>query len=157
MSKLVFDILEEPTGALYHELLDAAQEVCSHALLVLQHIIKPDLGANEVLNRLEPFRVRSEELAEWPGTRLFLGYTATVMTYRYESGFINALHEISDRLYGWELPSLPEDLCFLRADASPWLVTIAHERDSYLELTNDEKDHLLARLPELKIDRKNDQ
>lgn len=157
MSKFVFDIIEESTGVLYHELLDAAQEECSHALLVLQHIIKPDPGANEVLNRLEPFRVKSEELTEWPGTKLFLGYTATVMTYRYEPEFISVLHDISDRLYAWELPSLPEDLCLLRVDGSPWLVTIAHERDSYLDLTNNEKDYLLARLPGLKIDRSNNQ
>jgi hypothetical protein len=37
----------------------------------------------------------------------------------------------------------------LRTDGTPWLVTIAHERDAYLELSVVERQELLNELPEL--------
>ena len=48
------------------------------------------------------------------------------------------LKNSANRLYQWQRPYLPDDLCFLRSDESPWLVTIAHENDSYLQADEEE-------------------
>src|SRR5207237_8929750 len=42
-------------------------------------------------------------------------------------------------LYDWVEPRLPEDPCLLRADGILWLVTIAHERDAYMRLSETER------------------
>jgi hypothetical protein len=53
-------------------------------------------------------------------------------------------------LYEWRQPNYPEDLCLLRQDRSPWLVSIAHENDSYLCLSSGkEKEDIIINVPEL--------
>jgi hypothetical protein len=39
---------------------------------------------------------------------------------------------LAECLYAWMQPALPEDLCLVREDGDPWLVSIAHEREGYL-------------------------
>ena len=52
----------------------------------------------------------------------------------------------------WRQPDLPEDLCLLRADGSPWLATIAHEADGFLLLSEAEREDLNTRVPALDFD-----
>jgi len=52
-------------------------------------------------------------------------------------------------LYDWVQPNRPEDLCFLRSDETPWLATIAHEKDAYFELSGEEKQRLTKALPNI--------
>jgi hypothetical protein len=59
------------------------------------------------------------------------------------------LKKATNALYGWVQPELPEDLCLLRDEKEAWLVSIAHERDSYLCLSEDERSRLLDALPQL--------
>ena len=49
--------------------------------------------------------------------------------------------------YEWRQPALPEDLCLLRDTREPSLVTIAHEEDGYLDLTDSEFAILQSALP----------
>ena len=48
-----------------------------------------------------------------------------------------------------EKPELPQDLCLLRGNDDPWLVTIAHETDGYLRLSPEEKLRLVEALPRM--------
>jgi hypothetical protein len=54
-------------------------------------------------------------------------------------------------LYGWQFPHLPDDLCFYKTDGEVLLVTIAHERDSYLQLEESERDEVLSELKGLEV------
>lgn len=54
-------------------------------------------------------------------------------------------------LYSWRQPERPEDLCLLRRDGSPWMGSIAHERDSFLELEEAEMVDLRAGVPGLEL------
>jgi len=64
---------------------------------------------------------------------------------------VEVLTKSASGLYDWVQPSLPEDLCLLRPDETPWLVTISHERDAYLVLDAKEHVELVREIPELTL------
>lgn len=100
-----------------------------------------------MLKRLAPFLREKVSSSEWPGTRL-LNQRASVFCYNFGVECAQVLKEATNSLYAWQQPDLPEDLCLLFTDGDPWLVTISHERDSYLSLTEEEKAHLLNVAPD---------
>ena len=61
------------------------------------------------------------------------------------------LGEAVEGLFDWIEPELPEDLCILRPDGSPWLVTISHEQDAYFQLSDKEKGELTELVPDLRL------
>lgn len=148
---IMHDILEEPYGTLYNRLLTIATYECRIALLVIRESL-PCLSAlcNVALTQLRPYLISEGQAIEWPGTSL-IDHSATVLRYRYTPSSVSQFQLLSDHLYGWQYPDLPEDLCLLRADESPFLVTIAHERDSYLLLTPEEHIVISTNIPDLRI------
>jgi len=141
------NFIKEPRGRIYRGLLDFALGKCETALLVLGPFLTA--RGQTVLAQLEPFLKQKAESSEWPGTQL-LGGTAWVLRYHFTSECAEILKRAVSGLYRWLQPDFPEDLCLLRTDGRPWLVSIAHERDGYLDLTSEEKTHLFEAFPRLK-------
>ncbi|MCL6592265.1 MAG: hypothetical protein K6U80_20260 [Firmicutes bacterium] len=56
----------------------------------------------------------------------------------------------SKKISDWKQPKLPEDLCLLRDNGTPWLISIAHENDMYLEISIEEKEALINNIPDIK-------
>ena len=138
----------EPRGRTYDRLVDFAPTECATALLVVRDPLALSPTAHDVLRQLDScLRERSEQ-SEWPGTVL-LGHTATVYRYSLTPVFLDTVKRVARGLFDWVEPGLPDDLCFLSADGQPWLVTIAHERDVYMELSEDQHARLLKQIPEL--------
>ena len=131
------DIKREPMGVEYCLLLEALLTVCSRALLVVRDDLTIGSQGKEKLKCLKPYLVSRELRRDWPGTELLSG-TARVQEYRFDGGCCETLGQLVDGLYGWRQPDAPEDLCLLRHDRSPALVSIAHEEDAYLDLTSQE-------------------
>ena len=145
------NFIKEPRGRLYRGLLDFALGYCETALLVVRKTISLEAGGQAALSRLEPFLKRKAESLEWPGTSVSdLKWGAWVFEYSFTFESAEILKQAASGLYRWLQPKLPEDLCLLRADGQPWLVSITHERDGYLDLTPDEKVHLFEMFPRLK-------
>jgi hypothetical protein len=145
MTQTMFSLLAEPVGELYYDLLDFALTQCRVALLVQRRQELADAG-QEVLRQLAGFLRSATQADEWPGTKTS-GWTATVLRYSYVPACAAVLKRATDRLYGWAQPALPEDLCLLRNDDDPWLVTISDETDGYLCLSPSEKGRLVKALP----------
>jgi hypothetical protein len=95
-----------------------------------------------VMRDLEPFLLTSEESSTWPGTEL-IGHTARVFTYRLAAESVDVLKRASSRLFAWEQPQLPADLCLLRSVGDAWLTTIAHEQDAFIRMTWNERESLV--------------
>lgn len=112
-----------------------AQRKCATFLLVERTDILPPMGARArlLIASLTPHLVTEGASAEWPGTKLSHP-TATVREYSLNDVSAHILRTAADGLYAWLSPNLPEDLCFLRADRSPWLASIAHENEGFLFL-----------------------
>lgn len=134
----------EPRGDDYAGLLRAMLHVCDRALLVVRDGIAVNLACERKLAHLAAWRLRSDRRAAWPGTTLLSG-SALVTEYRFDEEACAVLTELADGLYDWQQPSAPEDLALVREDGRAALVTVAHERDGYLDLTREE----LARLDQV--------
>lgn len=147
-----YTLVNEPVGDLYRALLDHGRTHCETALLIEQPSLGLTAHGRAVLDSLQPFLTQREQTAEWPGTRLLDG-TAWVHAYSLTAACLEILKEASTGLLGWHQPDLPEDLALLRADGSPWLTTIAHERDAYVDLTSVEEQDLRRALPWLELRR----
>jgi hypothetical protein len=150
MTRNIYTLLSDVEGQVYVRLLDHSLDCCDSFILVTRHSIVASASAMAVLDRLEPYLVCAEESSEWPGTQL-LGSTARVYRYKLTSDTIFILGEVAERLFDWQQPELPEDLCLIRPDGNPWLVTIAHEEDAYLNLSNDERAALTESIPILSL------
>ena len=139
---------KEPQGPTYIGLLHYALKHCSTALFVRRDSLAVSAEARVIIARVRPLLVSQTQERAWPGTEL-LSATATVFQLRFDADTVEQFSQATDRLFGWQQPDLPEDLCLLRPDSVPWLVTIAHEGDAYLVLTPTEWAVLIAALPDL--------
>jgi hypothetical protein len=142
----IYGFRSEPRDTDLGALFDAARIWCSTLLLV----VRPNLGLSEygrgLLERLQPYRLDVRESRAWPGTELLDGF-AVVYRFKLTREVVEAVLQASASLFLWQQPELPEDPCLLRPDGSEWLVTIAHEEDAYLSLTDDEVQLLHAESP----------
>ena len=144
----VYQFAYEPAGGRYDALLSVALRYCAYGLLVLQ-----DFPWNETtraaLEDLEKWRLNEVIGTEWPGTKTLK--EARLHVLKFDSGLCAALQRLTRRLYQWEQPNLPEDLCLFRASGEPWLVSIAHEADGWLLLRPSEAKAVVETLRPLSL------
>ena len=148
--RATYDLLEEPTGGSWRGLLNVAFDYCDEFLLVTLPLNPLRQSAMGILHRLSPFLLSRDQRSEWPGTKLW-GHTAMVYRFQLASYTKEILLAAAAGPYSWLQPELPEDLCFLRPAGTPWLVTIAHERDGYLDLSPEERTAINRRVPNLSV------
>lgn len=138
-----------PTRIVYSELIRFGCIWATESLLVVRDPDSdPGHSITDILSALSPFVKGSCRAREWPGTRL-LDDDAMVYRYRTSPELARALTSIRSALFDWLHPEAPEDLCFIRSDGRPIVVTISHEPDAYLLLDEDEQIELEASFPEL--------
>lgn len=150
MSRRTYELLEEPRGTTYRKLLSAALVRCDHVLLVVRKTIALGSSGTSLLDRLEQHLISRADQNEWPGTRLS-DSTAQVLRYRLTPDSLTVLAEESEGLFAWCQPERPEDPCFMRADATPWLYTVSHEREAFLRIDQDEWSEVTTSIPELRL------
>jgi len=102
-------------------------------------------SAQNALERLSRDEMGRKTVKQWPGTTLLGTRSATLIEYRCTDTLANGLLSLTDRLYGWLRPDLPEDLGFIRADGSVWMAATSHERFAFLDLSSDELTSLTLR------------
>jgi hypothetical protein len=146
----IYTIVNNPRGTLYSKLLLYSLKTCKTFILVLQPTIFVNNSAKNVIDELRPYLIEKCAQSEWPGTKL-LDSTALVYYFDLNKDSAEHLSKASTDLYSWLLPNLPEDLCLIKDDGNPWLVTISHEKDAYLLLSEEEKNDLLLEIPELVV------
>lgn len=130
----IFDFLFELKAEFYQSIIDDAKIFCDHFLLIERKEIPLNSLGQKILNDLNPFLLKKTEKSEWPGTKLLNG-TAWVYEFQLNTESANILKKRAKSILDWQSPNLPEDLCFLRMDESPWLISITHEDDVYLKTT----------------------
>ncbi len=122
-----YDLVDEPVGDDYRALLVCARPRCDTAVLSVDTSREMGPSGLEVLGRLAP-SLRSEAVS------------AGVRRLRYElSGACIEVLGTAPGLFAWMQPDRPENLCLLRPDGSPWIVSIAGDRIGYVELSPFEK------------------
>lgn len=129
---LMISITSEPKNDVYRLLVDLAFDLCDEFILVVRKKYCSDLNNNAkaVLEKLNDDLKEMKEQSEWAGTEL-LGHTAYVYHYHTSPEAREIIKEVSNSLYSWMYPDLPEDLSFYKS-GKPWLVNTAHERQSFI-------------------------
>jgi hypothetical protein len=145
------DIITEPVGRTYRALLAFAERCSGSFSLVWRHQLSFDASAAVLERVLRPFLIDETETSEWPGTRL-IGHSAILRTYRLSADSARAL-ATAEGLFAWQSPARPEDLAFYAPDGRCWLGSIAHERDAFVALNEDDLAALRAAAPDLELRR----
>ena len=127
--KPVIDIVAEPKGQTYIDLLNFAAARCESFSLVWRKQFQFESSAHQVANSLKPFLISNVRTDEWLGTKL-IGHEAIVRQYRTTDKSIKILGSLSG-LYSWLQPKFPEDLAFYSTGNVGWLASISHERDAW--------------------------
>jgi len=150
MDKSVYNLQIEPSNQDYEDLLDYASVDCRYALVVIRDTIRLSLYGQEILEKLSKHLYKNQQTDQWPGTKL-LNRQARVLEYHYVPEVVEIFKTNASKLFQWLQPDLPEDLCLLREDETPWLATITHEKDAYFVLSEKEKDNLFSTLPQYRF------
>jgi hypothetical protein len=132
-----YTFTEEPRGERYRTLIAYAPRLCSEAQLVIRDGIGLSSDAGAIIESLKPWLLEQRQTSEWSGTKL---HNRTAALFRYElcpDTLLLLSHSVGG-LYEWVQPQRPEDLALLLPDGTPWLTSIAHERDAYLTMTTDQ-------------------
>jgi hypothetical protein len=148
-------ISAEPRNGTYDTIIELAVRKRMIALLIVRRPERISKAALAVLDTLGPFVLNQRIASEWPGTVLH-GGTAVVREIELNEAAAAVLTSAAQGLYAWIHPDLPEDLCMLRPDRTPWLVSIAHEKDGYFELDAHELAELEAEVPEVQVSLRED-
>lgn len=82
---------------------------------------------------LNPFKIKSENVLEWPNTiSMDEKHIYRMVTYRVDMDIIPALEEV-DTVYDWDYPKYPMDPSFYK-DGYAWFAVTSHEYFSVLYL-----------------------
>lgn len=136
------ELLEEPVGDTYRQLLSLAFNVCDQCILVQRDQIPISLNDGKLMEELKPYIQEVRKQEEWPGTQL-MGHYADVYYMACTKELEQLLLTKADRLYAWTQPYLLDDLCFFR-NGQVWLINVAHEQLGYI-YTEDWQDVLKLR------------
>ena len=146
-----YRLIEVPAGVWFEALLDFAAARRGHypTFSLIEHGAAPAVGAAaELLKNLEPHLITTAGIDRWPG-RPQGGGTARLRFYRLERHATQVLARCGS-LAAFVAP-LPEDLCVLAADKTPWLVSRAREGRFFLHLTTEEQRAVAKALPWLQL------
>lgn len=123
-------ITSEPQNDVYRHLVCLAFDLCDEFILVVRKDLCLNDNAKSVLEKLNDHLKEMKKQSEWAGTKL-LGHTAYVYHYHTSPEAREIIKEVSNSLYSWMQPNLPEDLSFYKS-GKPWLVNTAHENQSFI-------------------------
>jgi len=129
LMKPVVDIVAEPKGQTYIELIKFASTRCESFSLVWRKQFQFEQSAHQIANALKPFLISNLSTDEWPGTKL-IGHEAIVRQYRLSDNSVNVLCSVGG-LYSWLEPQLPEDLAFYSSRQVGWFASVSHEGDAW--------------------------
>lgn len=144
-------IVKEPTAETYVALLQFALARHSLFSLVWRDQLDFNDSASAVAEALRPDLLRERRTSEWPGTQL-VGHRAIVRLYRMSPAACSAL-AAAGGMYAWRAPERPEDLAFYVSEENPWLMSIAHERDTFVYPHAIDVQDLARSVPGLELER----
>ncbi|WP_291377746.1 hypothetical protein [Demequina sp.] len=134
-ARTTFDAVVPVRDELYKELLERVCPFAHYAGLVIRsEQVRLTTGGAAVLDQLEPFLVRREDVKSWPGTLLIGTRVSRRDLFALTPESIDVLKSAASELSAWVNPDLPEDLHLLREDGTTVLGSVAQHEDAWLEL-----------------------
>jgi hypothetical protein len=144
----VWTMRDEPRGTAYHQLVMAAALFSDRFSMYTTGMALTETAIS-TLRDLEPFRVGLRDTSIVPGSVLARG-TVTLHEFKVSPESLIVLDRAADRLFEWAEPHLPNDLAFLAGNRE-FLVALASDAEATLEVTEEERAHLLRAVPTLRL------
>ncbi len=135
---MVYDFLQEPSGQAYRKLVEFCSRYANEGLLIVRDSNSLSASGKETKALLRSLGATSRRISEWPGTRLLGEGSAECLFFPLSQDNLRIISTRVDRLYQWQHPDQPEDICLFRKSGEDILATIAHEGDGYLTLSSEE-------------------
>jgi hypothetical protein len=120
-------LLNEPRGEVYRTLIQLAFDTCDTFLFIKHSQLSYNQSFDKLVKELESDFICCNEQNEWPGT--ISVPTAMVYYFHTSEKSKKIIKDITNSMFNWCAPILPDDLCFLKENME-WLINTAHERDS---------------------------
>jgi len=140
--------LNEPEGENYRRLIQFAFNVCDTFLFIKHSQLSYSQSFHKLVKKLEPDLICCKEQNEWPGTISIP--TAIVYYFHTSERSKEIVVEITNSLFDWHAPNLPDDLCFLKGNKE-WLINTAHERICDVVTENESEIEKLKRIDRLMV------
>ena len=131
------------TGDHYKSFIQFAIKKSDHFML-LKFEDELSENAESLLEKLQPYFIRSKFQKRWPGTITY-GKAEEVLYFKAEEGAGEILMEYATGIYDWRAPQLLDDLCFFKDDKC-WFPSTTHEYELYFEHITDEDRAELRRM-----------
>ena len=139
-------LAENPTGKTYEQLIKLLCEHCD----TFYFVTRKELSYNEsALEQFRSYLIETYQSKRWAGT-VTQGPAATIYVIKANTDTCKLLQQLSNSLYDWVAPHLPEDLTFLKNNAV-WFSSTTHEKMGCFEVNEDEQ-HLLHQIEGLKVE-----
>lgn len=148
MNRMI-DVVAEPQGQTYFDLLTFAAARCESFSLVWRKQFQFKSSAHGIANTLKRFLISNISTDEWPGTKL-IGHEAIVRQYRVTDESIEVLCSVGG-LYSWLQPKLPEDLAFYSSGRVGWLASVSHEGHAWFLDPSLSLDEISKHVPGIEI------
>lgn len=122
----------------YHQLIDLLRDICTTFSVTICKEGERNDNFNNFINNLEKYKI-SENFDE----------IQKIMVYNFElnSDSAEIIKHVTDSIYGWLQPYLPENLCFYRNDGSMLLDSLTHHKSILINLLKEEAKILLDKMP----------
>ncbi|CAN5697319.1 hypothetical protein BH10CYA1_BH10CYA1_04960 [soil metagenome] len=146
----MINILSEPTGLIYTNLLKFAFSRCDSFSLVWRNHPEAEASSAAIHTLLIDALIREEQTLQWPGTQLMKGSKqALVRHYKTKESTFETLNKVAS-LYAWTIPALPEDLAFYEGE-NCWLGSIGHEQDAFFQSHSLTESEVYSHVPGIEI------
>jgi hypothetical protein len=149
---MIYNITDEPKDVVYRELVKFLSKTASCFLFVKSPQILLEEEGQYLIRLLLPYKISEQNQSSWPGTELLNGKLATVYRFAPTEEAVNVISSAVVGLFAWQQPNFPEDLCFESNDNRALLTSISHEKDAYLNLSEQECHILQTAIPNLKLE-----
>jgi hypothetical protein len=145
----MYDFTVELQGWFYGDVLEASLDYADAVGLFVQERPRIYRSTAAIVEGLNPFFIEQRQVDKWPGTTTLRSKADVLYLFTYCEPIVEIFLGLTQSIYDWLQPDRPEDLHLLRADGSPWLASIAHEKKAWLELRDGELAELRERYPDI--------
>ena len=143
-----WNLVENPTDRTYRQLI---KTLC-HNSDKFYFITRKELKYNkEILKQFQPYTIETYKTKKWANT-ITEGPPATVYVIEANMESCKLLQDLSNSLYDWVAPNLPEDLTFIKNNFV-WFTCTTHEQFGGFNIRSDYYRKLILQIDGLKIEK----
>jgi hypothetical protein len=127
------ELCQDLDGVLYGEFIRYAFATSNEVYFVVRGEVQKGPNVAAVVKRVAAHLIAEQEVCEWPGTRLHSGLVARLFKFSTADPVMRLFLDVTDHLYGWQHPDLPEDIGFRDREGRVVIESTTHEH--YLSMT----------------------